>query len=162
MKEKIKKIGSLIGGDKIVLLIAIVAVFAIFNGMNSNFLSKTNIVNIMIAASLVGLVAIGHTYLIIAGQNDLSSGSIAAFAGVLAVMLTSMGLPFWLALIITLVVSALIGLCNAMMVNYIKIEPFIATLVTQSVVRGFAYILCDGKPQAINDSAFLFIGKLRI
>ena len=44
----------------------------------------------------VGLVAIGHTYLIIAGQNDLSPGSVAAFSGVLAALLVSWGLNFWL------------------------------------------------------------------
>lgn len=73
-----------IDGDKLVLMAAIVAVFVLFTALNRNFLSVTNLINILIAASLVGLVAIGHTYLIIAGQNDLSPGSLAAFSGVLA------------------------------------------------------------------------------
>lgn len=80
-----------IDGDKLVLMAAIVAVFVLFTALNRNFLSVTNLINILIAASLVGLVAIGHTYLIIAGQNDLSPGSLAAFSGVLAATLVGMG-----------------------------------------------------------------------
>ena len=158
MSEK-KKLGGIISGDKLILIGAIVVVYIVFTLLNSNFLSWTNFVNILVASHLVGLVAIGHTYLIIAGQNDLSPGSVAAFSGVLAALLVSWGLNFWLALIVTIVAGIVVGLFNSWMVNSIKLEAFIATLVTQSVVRGFAYIICDGKPIAISDSTFLWIGK---
>ena len=117
-KDKLKK---LIGGDKLILIGAIVVVFALFTGLNKNFLSLTNLVNILVAASLVGLVAIGHTYLIIAGQNDLSPGSVAAFSGVLAALLVSKGFGFYPALLITVVAGALVGILNAWMVNKIKL-----------------------------------------
>lgn len=146
MKQKLKNIFS---GDKLVLMAAIVVVFAVFTSLNKNFLTWTNIVNLMVAASLVGMVAIGHTYLIIAGQNDLSPGALAALAGVAVAILIGKGLNLWLSIILTLLVCVVVGLFNAWMVNQIKLEAFIATLVTQSVVRGFAYILCDGKPVAI-------------
>ena len=80
MKERLKKT---FGGDRLILLVATVVVFALFTALNKNFLTWRNIVNILVASSLVGMVAIGHTYLIIAGQNDLSPGSVAAFSGVL-------------------------------------------------------------------------------
>lgn len=154
------KIG--ISGDKLVLLAAIVAVFALFTSLNRNFLSITNMINILIAASLVGMVAIGHTYLIIAGQNDLSPGSLAAFSGVMAALLVSMGVPFFGAVIITIGCGVLVGCFNAFMVNRIHLEAFIATLVTQSIIRGFAYIICGGKPVSISNKTFLLLGKLRI
>ena len=134
---------------------------AIFSSLNGNYFSWTNFVNILVAASLIGLVAIGHTYLIIAGQNDLSPGSVAAFTGVLCATLVSMGLPFVLAALVTLLSGVVVGLFNSWMVNKIKIEAFIATLVTQFVFRGFAYILCDGRPVSITDSAYLSIGATR-
>lgn len=158
MKDKIKQI---FGGDKLILLGATVVVFALFTGLNPNFLSWRNFVNILIASSLVGLVAIGHTYLIIAGQNDLSPGSAAAFSGVLAALLVSQGMNLYLSFLVTIVAGALIGVFNAFMVNRIKLQAFIATLVTQSIVRGFAYILCNGKPVAIADTAFIQLGKAR-
>ena len=150
-----------ISGDKLVLICAIIAVFILFTALNKNFLSFQNIVNILVAASLVGMVAIGHTYLIIAGQNDLSPGSLAAFSGTMAALLVSLGVPFFAAVLITIVFAILIGLFNAFMVNKIHLEAFIATLVTQSIIRGAAYIICDGKPVAISNKAFLSLGKLR-
>ena len=156
------KLKKIIGGDKLVLMGAIVAVFILFGSLNSNFLSMTNIVNLLVAASLVGLVAIGHTYLIIAGQNDLSPGSLAALSGVIAAILVSWGVPFFAAVLVTLAVAAAVGVFNAWMVNKIKLEAFIATLVTQSIIRGFAYILCNGKPVAVSDKTLITLGKARV
>ncbi len=157
-----KKFRIHISGDKLVLLAANVAVFILFTALNKNFLTLANMINILIAASLVGLVAIGHTYLIIAGQNDLSPGSLAAFSGVLAALLVSKGIPFVAALILTIACGALVGVFNAFMVNKIHLEAFIATLVTQSIIRGFAYIICDGKPVSVSDKTFLALGKARV
>jgi ribose/xylose/arabinose/galactoside ABC-type transport system permease subunit len=100
--------------------------------------------------------------LIIAAQNDLSPGAVVAFSGVLAALLSAAGVPFGLVVLITVVSGAIIGVFNSFMVNKIKLDPFIATLVTQSVIRGFAYIICDGKPVSITDPTYLLIGKLRI
>lgn len=162
-KENIlKRIVDMVGGDKLVLLGAIIAVFALFTSLNKNFLTWTNMVNILVAASLIGMVAIGHTCLIIAGQNDLSPGSLAALSGVIVALLLGWGLPIWLSVILTLTVGAAVGLFNAWMVNKIKLEVFIATLVTQSIVRGFAYIACGGKPVAISNMTFIKLGNARI
>ena len=160
--DKKSGIFSVIGGDKLVLLIALIGVFILFTILNKNFLSITNVVNILVAASLVGMVAIGHTYLIIAKQNDLSPGSLAALSGVVVALLLQAGLPIPVAILITLCVGALVGLFNSWMVNFIKIEAFIATLVTQMIVRGAAYIICDGKPVSISNQAFNNIGKVRL
>ena len=134
-----------INGNLVVLLVALIAVIGVFSLLNHNFLTQANMVNILIAASLTGLVAIGHTFLIIEGQNDLCPGSLCAFCGVFSALLVSWGMPFGVALILTLLAGAIVGLGNAFMVNKLKLEAFIATLVTQSVMRGFAYIICNGK-----------------
>ena len=162
MKNIWQKVKRFIPGDKLILTVALIIVVAIFTSLNGNYFSWTNFVNILVAASLIGLVAIGHTYLIIAGQNDLSPGSVAAFTGVLCATLVSMGLPFVIAALITLAAGAAVGIFNSWMVNKIKIEAFIATLVTQFVFRGFAYILCDGRPVSITNSAYISIGATRI
>ncbi len=161
-KNKVwSRIKGLIPGDKLILIGAIIVVFAIFTALNPNYLSWTNFTNILVGVSLTGLIAVGHTYLIIAGQNDLSPGSVCAFTGVLSATLVGLGIPFFLALIITLLSGALVGFFNAWMVNRIKIEAFIATLVSQFVFRGFAYILCDGRPVSITNRSFLWIGGTR-
>ncbi len=161
MNEK-KKITSIIGGDKIVLIVAIAAVFALFTFLNKNFMTAQNMVNLLVASSLVGMVAIGHTYLIIAKQNDLSPGSLAAFCGVFAAILLNKGFSIPVAMVITLGAGAVVGLFNSWMVNQIRIEAFIATLVSQTIIRGFAYIICEGKPVAITNQAFNKLGTFRI
>ncbi len=151
-----------INGNILVLIIAWLIVVGVFSGLNRNYFTTTNMVNILTAAALVGLVAVAHTYLIIELQNDLCPGSLCAFAGVLsALLVTNFGMNFWLAMIVTLVVCSLVGMFNAFMVNRIHLEAFIATLVTQAIIRGFAYIICDGKPVAITDATFIAIGKDR-
>ena len=159
--ETKKKKSLPIGGDKLVLLAAIVVVFILFTAINENFLTWTNFVNILVAAALIGTIAVGHTYLIIAAQNDLSPGSLAALCGVTVALLLSMNVPIVLAVLITMAVGAVVGIFNAWMVNKIKLEAFIATLVTQSVIRGFAYLICDGRPVAISNKAMVAFGKAR-
>lgn len=158
----LKSIVSVIGGDKLVLMGALVGVFILFTSLNSNFLTWQNMINLLVAASLVGVVAVGHTYLIIAGQNDLSPGSLAAFSGVMVTLLLKKDVHIGFAILLTLCAGAVVGTFNAWMVNKIKLEAFIATLVTQSIVRGFAYIICDGKPVAVSNKAFINLGTLRI
>jgi ribose transport system permease protein len=156
-KSKIK-----INGNLLVLIIAQIIVIALFTILNSNYFTLTNLVNVLTAASLIGLVAIAHTYLIIELQNDLCPGSLVAFCGVLsALLVTQFKMNFWLALLITVIAGSIVGAFNAFMVNKIHIEAFIATLVTQAIIRGFAYIICAGKPVAINNSTFIWIGKAR-
>lgn len=159
-KEK-KGILGLIGGDKLILILANIIVFVLFTCLNKNFMTWQNMMNLLVAASLVGMVAIGHTYLIIAGQNDLSPGSLAALSGTLVCLLLSMGVPFVLAIIAGLLVGVVVGMFNAWMVNKIKLEAFIATLVTQNIVRGFAFIICGGRPVAVSNQTFIELGKLR-
>jgi ribose transport system permease protein len=158
----VDKLKRLVGGDKLILMAAIAVVFVLFTSLNRNYFSWKNASNILVATSLVALVAIGETYLVIAGHVDLSPGSLAAFSGVLAALLVSKGVNFYLALLVTLAAGGMVGLMNSTMTSKIKLEPFIATLVTQSIVRGFAYILCGGKPVAISDVTFLLVNRIRI
>lgn len=161
MSNTKNRLSNMLSGDRLVLLGAIAVVFGFFTYKNPNFLGTQNIIGILMAASLVGLVAIGHTFLIIAGMNDLSPGSLAAFAGVLSALLVSKGLSVYLSLPLTIVVTCFAGFFNAWMVNAIKLEPFIATLVTQSIFRGFAYILNNGKAVSVSDHTFIQLGKMR-
>lgn len=149
-------------GNLLVLLVAEIMLILVFGMINKNYLTVVNLTNILTSAALIGLVAIAHTFLIIEGQNDLCPGSLCAFCGVLAALLASKGVPFVGALGVTLVAGGIVGVCNALMVNKLHLEAFIATLVTQSIMRGFAYIICDGKSVGITDPTFIWVGKTRI
>lgn len=148
--------------DKISLIIALVVMAAIFQSLKSTYLLPENILNILISSSIVGMVAVGETYLMIAGQIDLSPGSVAAFSGVFAALLLQNNLNAGISIIIVLLAGCLIGLLNSLMITRLNIGFFIATLATQSILRGFAYIICNGKSIYIVNQSFIKIGILRI
>lgn len=147
--------------DRVGLIIALVTIVAIFSIMNKNYFSMQNMVNICVAASLIGLVAIGETFLIISGSVDLSAGSVAAFACVLSAYLLDSGVNTVFTILIVLVAGAAIGYANGLAVTKLKLEPFIATLATMSIVRGMAYIICSGRPIFIKNKFFISIGSHR-
>lgn len=149
---KIKK------SDKLALIIALLVMVIVFTVLKPSFLTYNNLINILVASSIVGLVAVGETFLMIAGQIDMSPGSVSAFSGVLAALLLKQGVPAAVTILIVLVMGALIGTLNATLVVRLEINFFIATLATQSIFRGLAYIICGGKSIAVTNPAFLKIG----
>ena len=148
--------------NSVMMLLVLVVVIAFFTSLNPNYFSYQNlVVNILHAASIVGLLAISQTYLIIAGHIDLSCGTAAALCGVMMASFMQSGLPWPVAVIIVLAVSICIGLVNAGLVNIFNLQPFIATLAMASVCQGFAYIICDGRSIPIVNKSFNLIGTSR-
>ena len=144
------------------LFVVLILMCVVFTILKPGFLTGKNLLNILTAASLSGLIAIGESYLIIAGQIDLSPGAIAAFAGVFSALLAKRGMPILLIILITVAVGALFGAVSAFQVNALKIQPFIATLAVMSIARGLAYIICAGKPVFISHNTYIKIGITRI
>ncbi|HVP18708.1 MAG TPA: ABC transporter permease [Spirochaetia bacterium] len=143
------------------MTIAIAAMFVGFAFAAPNFFLPANFLNILIASSTMGLVAVGESYLIIAGQIDLSPGAVSAFSGmVIAVMLKNSIAPM-ISVPAALLVGAGIGYLNATLVNRLKLQPFIATLATSSLFRGLAFIINDGKTEQIFNKGFLALGLER-
>ena len=160
MSNKKTKTNFGIPNDKIGLIIALIILIAVFTIFNNNYLGYANMMDILVAAS-TGLVAIGESYLIIAGLVDLSAGSVAAFASVLTAVLLSKGVNLTITIIIVLASGTLVGLINGFAFNKIKLEPFIATLATMSIVRGFAYIICGGNDVYITNNTLIAFGTDR-
>ena len=155
-----KKIRLPLSGNQLVLILALIGVTVVFSLLNPNYFTYTNLIQVLVSSTNIGLTAIGITFLIMTGGNDLSAGSVAAFAGVfVAWSLKSTGLPWPLLCLAAIALSALAGLLNALMVTKLNIVPFIATLASQSVWRGFAYLLCDGRPIAISDAGLKSLGN---
>ena len=149
--------------DKLGLLAALILIIIVFQVLTGGkYLSQANIINILIAMAVVGLVTIGESFLLITGKVDLSPGSVAAFSGVLAAILLNQGLSMYLVIPIVMMIGMAIGAFNALLVNKLKLEAFIATLATMSVFRGMAYIICGGKAVFLTDKSFLKFGAGRL
>jgi ribose transport system permease protein len=155
-------IKQILRSDKIGLLIALAIIVIVFQVLTGNkYFTQANIINIMIAMSVVGLVTIGESFLLITGKVDLSPGSVAAFSGVLVALLLNTGMNMVLAIAIVVIVGLGIGMINALLINKLKLEAFIATLATMSVFRGLAYIICGGKAVFITNGSYLKFGAGR-
>ena len=151
-------LGLLLKYEKLTLGAILAVTMISFQMLNSNYLALGNITNIFIAASSAGIVAIGQTYLMISGHMDLSAGAVAAFSGVLAATLIKLGVNPYVAIVIVLLSGIAIGALNGFLVTVLRFNHFIATLATQYIFRGFAYILCNGKSVYVNDPRFSALG----
>lgn len=115
------------------------------------FFTYTNLSNIIRQVSMVGLVAVGMTFVILVGGIDLSVGSVVALAGVLAAMLS--GTNVWLAVFLPIAAGALIGFVNGAVVAKLKVVPFIATLASMMGVRGIAYIATNEQSVTVDTAS---------
>jgi len=148
--------------NTVMMFIVLIVVVVFFTIMNHNYFSYGNMANILLAASTVGLLSIGQTYLIIAGHIDLSCGNVAAMSGVAVALLINGGVPWPVAIIIVVIASSVVGFVNSGLVNIFMLQPFIATLAVSSVCEGAAFLICNGKSQPVNDKVFTSIGTMRI
>ena len=147
-----KMMMTLLKGRTFIVLIILMIFFGI---TADNFLSAGALLTVAKHVALYGILAIGMTYVIITGGIDLSVGSIAGFAGMIAGGLIQEGLtlkPFGVTLyfsvpvivIITAILGALMGTLNGVIITKFKVAPFIATLGTMYICRGFANLRSNG------------------
>ncbi|WLT05582.1 MULTISPECIES: ABC transporter permease [Gilliamella] len=154
-KESFFKVFRQYGG----IVIGLIALFILFSFMNRNFLTSTNIMNIVLQVSIIAITAFGMTYVLLLGDIDLSVGSTIALTGTLAALALLWGLPFYLAIVIALLLSIAVGFINGSLTALAGIPSFIVTVATMGIFRGIAYIITDGKPEMIMDDVFLELGN---
>ncbi|MEV6986737.1 ABC transporter permease [Sphaerisporangium sp. NPDC051017] len=112
------------------------------------FLDGGNLINVLLQSSVVGVLALGQTFVLITGGIDLSIGSTVAMAAVVSGLL-SHAVPAPVAILGGIAVGALAGLANGLLITMTKITPFIITLGTMSIYAGLALIIAGG--QAVYD-----------
>lgn len=130
---------------EIIALSTFVLIFIFFAlAATDTFLSAYALSNILTFGGITGIVVIGVAFLMISGEFDMSVGSTLAVASYVFALALVAGVPAVLAMILTLVVSALLGLINGLIVAYSRIPSFIVTLGTLFAYRGLARILGGG------------------
>ncbi len=119
-------------------------VIALFAALDApGFLSSYNFKTVATQTVIVGLGAIGMTFVIVSGGIDLSVGSVIALASVVAALLAQQGWPTLVALLGGILTGGLCGLVNGLVITRLRIVPFIVTLGMLGVARGFAKYLAD-------------------
>jgi ribose transport system permease protein len=148
----LRRHGTLIGFVVLVLIIG-------WQKPNT-FLTLNNWLTISQQVSILGVVAFAMTVVMVMGDFDLSVGSMASLAAVTAAVLLRAEFPIPLALGIALLVGIGGGMINGVIISYLGISPFVASLGTLTIFSGIAFIVSDGKtisgraiPQPIKDFA---------
>jgi putative multiple sugar transport system permease protein len=121
-------------------LIVIVLLFEVLT--NGRLLTAGNVANIIVQNSYILILAIGMVMIIIAGHIDLSVGSVAAFVGAMSgVMIRDLGMPWWAAILGSLIIGALVGAWQGFWVAFVGIPAFIVTLAGMLIFRGLTQIV---------------------
>ena len=137
MQVFVRRYGTLIG------FVAILVFFSVM--LPGTFPTARNWLNISQQVSMLMVVAAGMTIVMVMGDFDLSVGSTASLAGMVAALMMAAGQPIWVSLAVALLAGLLGGVFNGAMVALVGILPFIATLATMTMFSGLAFVISGGK-----------------
>jgi ribose transport system substrate-binding protein len=151
-----KKISLFNDQLRAVWMLAFVAIALVF--ATPLFLQPSNILNVLLTAAVVALIAAGQTYVIILAEIDLSVGAVLGFSAITTASVISQYGPV-AGLAAGLAVGALAGLINGLLVTKAKMPSFIATLATMSIFAGLTLQFSQGNPVKVTDGVFLALGQ---
>ena len=145
---KLKKIPiAKIPIQSMAIVLGLILMVTFFSIASSNFLTPSNINNILLATMINGVLSVGALYVVVTGGIDVSIGTSMTFVSVmLGVFMNWWGMPAWMGIICGILTGAAVGLINGIMVTKMKITPFIATLGMQMATAGLAIVITDGTP----------------
>ncbi|MDX6600683.1 MAG: ribose transport system permease protein [Gaiellales bacterium] len=144
-RSRLSTSGEAVARPLAVILPLVVAVVA-FGIANDRFLRYDNITVILNTLAFVGIVAVGQTILISAGEFDLSVGAVAALSSFAAADLAvKHHWPVILALLVALAIGALVGLFNGLVVTAVRVPSFIVTIGTLYIAQGLVTYLSNGE-----------------
>lgn len=139
-------------------LVALVVVSAL---LSDRFLTLPNLLNVMRQIAIVGVLAVGMTFVIITAGIDLSVGSLLAVVAVVTAEVAGTSGPL-AGVVVALLVGSGLGLVNGLGITLGGVQPFIMTLGMLAFARGLAFVFTGGQPIPVTDPVFLEIGNGRI
>ena len=155
----VDRVRTVLGTEALALLLAWLALVAVFAVTSPFFLSVGNSFNIGRAVAVTSIVACGTTIALISGAIDLSIAAVMDLAAVTTGTLNLAGVPAPLAMLAGVVVGTTVGVFNGFVVTRLRINPIIATLASAGIVRGIAYLVTSGHSEALSDPFFKFLGR---
>ena len=135
------------------LLIVLVLLIAVGTATSDTFLTGSNLRNILVSSSVIGVVTVGATFVIIGGGIDLSVGALVALASVWATTLQTQSYGPGVMVLCALLVGAGAGLVNGVLIAYGRLVPFIVTLSMLVGARGLAARLAENRTQLVNQQS---------
>lgn len=126
--------------------VALLFLIVVVSFLNPNFFTVDNILNILRQTSINAIIAVGMTLVILTAGIDLSVGSVLALCGAFAATLIAMEVPVLVAVPTALFAGAVLGAISGIIIAKGKVQAFIATLVTMTLLRGVTMVYTEGRP----------------
>lgn len=124
------------------VLILFVLLFILFSIFIPYFFSSNNLMNILKQSSIIGIVACGLTMTVIAGNVDLSVGSVVSLCAVISLSISNRSV--WLAILIPIILAIIIGMVNGLLVTKFNSNSVMITLGSMIILQGIALIYTKG------------------
>lgn len=159
----LRNILQFIGPENFSLIVALVVLVLIIMTQTPYFFVPRNLLNVGMNISVVGLLAVGMTFVIVSNGLDISVGSIAGVASISsAIMVTYLhSVPG--GIFVGIALGAVLGAVNATIITYLRVNPVVATLATLSAYQGLAFLIAPGgRPVGVLDQNFAQLGSGRL
>jgi ribose/xylose/arabinose/galactoside ABC-type transport system permease subunit len=149
-----------IGAQNLSLLLALLILVAIFGSLRPDvFFLPRNLLNIGLAITILGILAMAQTVVIVSGGLDISVGSVVGLATMVsAITMLSTG-SAGLGIVAGLVAGGLAGLVNGLIITYGRVNAVITTLGTMAAFRGLAFLTSGGNSVSITNEQFRLLGN---
>ncbi|GAK58953.1 inner-membrane translocator [Candidatus Vecturithrix granuli] len=144
------------------LILILVVLFVVLMIATDRFLTVQNLSNLVRQTSIIGIVALGMTFVIISAGIDLSVGAVVGLSSIVVALFLKTGMGIVLSVLLALVVGALVGLINGIIVYNGQVTPFIATLGMMTIVRGLIMLVSGAKMVAGLPKSFTGFAQLTI
>jgi len=138
------------------MLLAVLCTAVVFTILNPQFADIGNLANIASQISFFAILAVAMTYVLIAGEIDLSVGSMVGLVTIVFGLLLESHVNIWLAAALTLVTGTLLGAVNGSLSVLLRVPTIIVTLGMLNVYRGIAYMISNGYPVENYSKASVF------
>ncbi|MBS4207982.1 ABC transporter permease [Bacillus sp. FJAT-50079] len=123
-----------------------------FSLASSSFLQYNNLIGILLSTAVIGILALGATFVIITGGIDLSVGTVMTLSSVMTgVFVVQAGTPIWIGIIGGVLTGAACGFLCGIAIAKLNIPPFIATLAMMMVAKGLALVISGAAPIYFSD-----------
>lgn len=155
IQQAVKKV---FGFPEMGILLTLAILVLLMSVLSERFFTFGNLMSVLRQISMTCIVAVGLAFVLICGAFDLSTSAVLAFGGVFCAWMYSTGVNIWLAALIAISVGAMIGVLNSVIVVKLGVNAFIATMATQNIIKGFAYLMTNGYT-IIFDTKLNFLGN---
>ena len=127
-------------------LMVLLVVSIVISILEPRFLTTGNLLTILRQTSINAVIATGMTFVILVGGIDLSVGAVLGFSGAIAATMISGGTNIVVVVLAVLIIGTFIGFVNGTLVTVGRLQPFIATLGTLTLLRGLLLVFTQGRP----------------